>query len=182
VIVHGGAVLGADGFGFEPTRAGWVKIPQCGTVVVEDDVEIGANVTIDRARFGVTRIGRGVKIDNLVQVAHNVDVGEGALLIAQVGIAGSTRVGRGAILAGQVGVAGHATIGDGARIGAQSGVSGEVPAGADYFGTPARPRSDELRIWTLSGKLPEMNKRIRELERRLAQLEGAARTERKETT
>jgi len=174
VLIHAGTVLGSDGFGFEPTRTGWVKIPQCGTVLVEDDVEIGANVTVDRARFGVTRIGRGVKIDNLVQVGHNVDVGDGALLIAQVGIAGSTRVGKRAILAGQVGVAGHATIGDGARVGAQSGVSGEVPAGADYFGTPARPRADELRIWSLTGKLPDMSKRIKDLERRLAQLDGRA--------
>jgi UDP-3-O-[3-hydroxymyristoyl] glucosamine N-acyltransferase len=174
VLIHAGAVLGSDGFGFEPTRTGWVKIPQCGTVVVEDDAEIGANVTIDRARFGVTRIGRGVKIDNLVQVGHNVVVEDGALLIAQVGIAGSTRVGKRAILAGQVGVAGHATIGDGARVGAQSGVAGDVPAGADYFGTPARPRADELRIWSLTGKLPGMIKRIRDLERRLQLLDGRA--------
>ena len=137
-IVHAGAVLGADGFGFEPVRdpdRPWRKIPQCGTVVVEDDVEIGANATIDRARFGATRIGRGAKIDNLVHIAHNVVIGRGALIIAQVGIAGSTRVGDRAILAGQAGINGHIEIGAGARIAAQAGVFGDVPPGADYLGS-----------------------------------------------
>jgi UDP-3-O-[3-hydroxymyristoyl] glucosamine N-acyltransferase len=171
-VIHSGAVLGADGYGFEPTREGWDKIPQCGTVVVEDDVEIGANVTIDRARFGATRIGRGAKLDNLVQIGHNVVIGEHALVIAQTGIAGSSRVGRRAILAGQVGVAGHVEIGDGARIAGQAGVFSDVPAGADYLGWPARPRGEALRVLALQNKLPELSDRVRELERKLSHLEG----------
>jgi UDP-3-O-[3-hydroxymyristoyl] glucosamine N-acyltransferase len=164
-VLHAGCVIGADGFGFEPTKDGWVKIPQCGTVVVEDDVEIGANTTIDRARFGATRIGRGVKLDNLVHLAHNVEVGELALVIAQTGVAGSARIGKRAIVAGQVGVAGHVHIGDGARVAAQSGVFGDVPAGADYMGHPARPRVRSLRVLALVQRLPEFEQRLRELER-----------------
>lgn len=170
--LHAGAVIGSDGYGFEPTREGWEKIPQCGIAIVEDDVEIGANATIDRARFGATRIGRGAKLDNLVHVAHNVVVGEAALLIAQTGIAGSSRIGKRAILAGQVGVTGHASIGDGARIAAQSGVFGDVPAGADYMGYPARPRGESLRLLALVARLPELTERVRELEKKLAGLEG----------
>ena len=174
-ILHAGTVIGADGYGFEPTAdpaRPWKKIPQCGTVVVEDDVEIGANVTIDRGRFGATRIGRGAKIDNLVHIAHNVVIGEGALIIAQVGIAGSTRVGARAILAGQAGINGHIEIGAGARIAAQAGVFGDVPAGADYLGWPARPRGEALRQYALVQRLPEMQERLKTLERRLAELEG----------
>lgn len=170
--LHAGCVIGSDGYGFEPTREGWEKIPQCGIALVEDDVEIGANTTIDRARFGATRIGRGAKLDNLVHVAHNVVVGDAALLIAQTGIAGSSRIGKRAILAGQVGVTGHATIGDGARIAAQSGVFGDVPAGADYMGHPARPRGESLRLLALVARLPELTARVRELEKKLASLEG----------
>ncbi|MBL8862029.1 MAG: UDP-3-O-(3-hydroxymyristoyl)glucosamine N-acyltransferase [Planctomycetes bacterium] len=172
-LVHGGTVIGSDGFGFDPTATGWAKIPQVGTVEVGDDVEIGANCTIDRGRFGPTRIGHGVKMDNLVHVAHNVVVEEAALLIAQVGVAGSTRIGQRAILAGQVGVAGHALIGAGARIGAQSGVAGEVPPGADYFGSPARPRGEALRSWMIVAKLPELQQKVRDMARRLAALEAA---------
>jgi UDP-3-O-[3-hydroxymyristoyl] glucosamine N-acyltransferase len=175
-IVHSGTVLGSDGYGFEPTREGWAKIPQVGTVVVEDDVEIGANCTIDRGRFGATRIGRGAKLDNLVHIAHNVIVGEAALVIAQVGIAGSAKIGKRVILAGQVGVSGHVTIGDGARIGAQSGAIGDVPPGVDWMGTPARARPDVLRSWTLTLKLPELNQRVRDLERKLARLERSVET------
>ena len=166
-IVHAGTVLGSDGFGFEPPREGWRKIPQCGNVVVEDDVEIGANSAIDCGRFGATRIGRGVKIDNLVHVAHNVVVGDGALLIAQVGIAGSTRVGPRAILAGQAGVNGHIEIGAGARVGGQAGVFNDVPPGADVIGWPARPRREALRKYALVEKLPELLERLRVLEARL---------------
>jgi UDP-3-O-[3-hydroxymyristoyl] glucosamine N-acyltransferase len=169
-IVHAGTVLGSDGYGFEPSAdpaLPWTKIPQCGTVVVEDDVEIGANVTIDRGRFGATRIGRGAKIDNLVQIAHNVVIGPGALIIAQVGIAGSTRVGARAILAGQAGINGHIEIGAGARIAAQAGVFGDVPPGADYLGWPARPRREALRRYAHIERLPQMQERIQELERRL---------------
>jgi len=174
-IVHAGAVLGADGYGFEPSSdpaTPWTKIPQCGTVVVEDDVEIGANVTIDRGRFGATRIGRGAKIDNLVHIAHNVVIGPGALIIAQVGIAGSTRVGARAILAGQAGINGHIEIGAGARIAAQAGVFGDVPAGADYLGWPARPRAEALRRYAFVERLPQMQERLKEVERRLKELEG----------
>ncbi len=170
-VVHAGAVLGADGYGFDPTPNGWQKIPQCGTVVIEDDVEIGANTCIDRGRFGATRIARGAKLDNLVHIAHNVVVGEGALLIAQVGVAGSTKIGARAILAGQVGVNGHIEIGDGARIAAQAGVFGDVPPGADYLGWPARPRREALRNLALSQRLPQLIERVRELEEKLAEIE-----------
>jgi acyl-[acyl carrier protein]--UDP-N-acetylglucosamine O-acyltransferase len=156
-VVHAGAVIGADGYGFEPSgdpASFWRKIPQCGTVVLEDEVELGANATIDRGRFGATRVGRGAKIDNLVHIAHNVVIGEGALIIAQVGIAGSTRVGARAILAGQAGINGHIEIGAGARIAAQAGVFGDVPAGADYLGWPARPRIEALRQYALVQRLP----------------------------
>ena len=122
-IIHSGTVIGADGFGFVPTAEGNEKIPQLGTVVIEDDVEIGANCAIDRGALGETRIGRGVKIDNLVHLAHNVVVGEHSLLVAQVGVSGSTKLGRRVILAGQVGLTGHIELGDGVRVGAQSGVA-----------------------------------------------------------
>jgi UDP-3-O-[3-hydroxymyristoyl] glucosamine N-acyltransferase len=173
-LVHAGVVIGSDGFGFEPTATGWAKIPQVGTVEIGDDVEIGANCAIDRGRFGPTRIGHGVKMDNLVHVAHNVVVEDGALLIAQVGIAGSSRVGRRAIVAGQAGIGGHVTIGPGARVGAQSGVANDVPAGADYFGTPARPRFEALRSVALVARLPELQRELRELAGRIAELELAA--------
>ena len=176
-IVHAGAVLGSDGFGFEPTREGWRKVPQCGNVVIEDDVEIGANSTIDRGRFGATRIGRGVKIDNLVHVAHNVVVGDGALLIAQVGIAGSTRIGPRAILAGQAGINGHIEIGAGARVGAQSGVIDDVPAGAEVLGFPARARQQALRRLALVDRLPELFERVRALEREPGTAEARSRRE-----
>ncbi len=171
-IVHAGSVIGSDGFGFEPGAEGWEKIPQSGTVVVGDDVEIGANSTIDRARFGATRIGNGVKIDNLVQIGHNVVVGDGALLIAQVGVAGSVKIGERAILAGQAGIAGHLEIGPGARIAAQSGVGKDVGAGKDWFGSPAREKGEAFRLLALYAKLPEFAKRLREVEERLGRLEG----------
>jgi UDP-3-O-[3-hydroxymyristoyl] glucosamine N-acyltransferase len=164
-IVHPGTVIGSDGFGFEPTAEGWEKVPQCGTVVVGDDVEIGANCAIDRGRFEATRIGNGVKIDNLVHIAHNVVVEDGALLIAQVGVAGSTRVGARAILAGQAGVAGHLTIGAGARVAPQSGVGKDVPPGEDQFGSPAREKGEAFRLLALYAKLPELFQRLRRLER-----------------
>jgi UDP-3-O-[3-hydroxymyristoyl] glucosamine N-acyltransferase len=173
-LVHGGTVIGSDGFGFEPTATGWAKIPQVGTVIVGDDVEMGANCTIDRGRFGPTRIGNGVKLDNLVHVAHNVVVEDGALLIAQVGIAGSTRVGKRAIIAGQAGIAGHVVIGDGARVGAQSGVAHDVGPGEDCFGSPARPRAEALRSATIVAKLPALQLRIRDMANRIQALEAAA--------
>lgn len=170
-VIHAGAVIGSDGFGFDPGPAGWIKVPQCGTVVVEDDVEIGANTTIDRARFGATRIGRGAKLDNLVHVAHNVEIGEGALLIAQVGISGSTRIGARAILAGQVGSVGHVEIGPGARVGGRSVVTKDLPGGADYLGDPARPKAQTLRLQAAQQRLPELVKTIRVLQERVARLE-----------
>lgn len=173
-LLHAGAVLGADGFGFEPPRAlgePWTKIPQSGTVVVEDDVEIGANATIDRARFGTTRIGRGAKLDNLIHVAHNCEIGAGSMLAAQVGIAGSTRVGRSAMIGGQTGIGGHLTLPDGVRIGAQSGVIGVIPSGVEVFGTPARPKREVFKHYALVERLPKLverlEARIAELERRL---------------
>jgi UDP-3-O-[3-hydroxymyristoyl] glucosamine N-acyltransferase len=169
--IHAGSVIGSDGFGFEPSRGGWQKIPQVGNAVIEDEVEIGANVTIDRGRFGSTRIGRGSKIDNLVQIGHNVVVGEGVLLVAQTGIAGSTRIEARAILAGQVGVQGHVTIGAGARIGGQAGVFGDVPPGEEWTGYPARPHRDSLRSLAEVQRLPKLVERIRALERRLQSLE-----------
>ena len=137
-ILHSGAVIGADGFGFEPDAKGVNrKIPQIGNVIIEDDVEIGANTTVDRAMMGSTVVRRNVKIDNLVQIAHNVEVGESSFLCAQVGIAGSTRIGKHCILAGQVGIAGHIEITDNCVFGAQSGVSGNVRKAGMYIGSPA---------------------------------------------
>ncbi|MSR63644.1 MAG: UDP-3-O-(3-hydroxymyristoyl)glucosamine N-acyltransferase [Planctomycetes bacterium] len=176
-LIHAGTVLGSDGFGFEQGPAGWEKVPQYGTVLVGDDVEMGANCAIDRGRFDATRIGNGVKLDNLVHLAHNVVVEDGTLLLAQVGVAGSTRIGARAILAGQVGVAGHLSIGAGARIGAQSGVGQDIAPGHDHFGSPSRAKGETLRIHTLSGKLPELFQRVRALEKELA----AARASREET-
>jgi UDP-3-O-[3-hydroxymyristoyl] glucosamine N-acyltransferase len=170
-LVHSGAVLGADGFGFDPTPEGWVKVPQAGNVVVEDEVEIGANCTIDRARFGATRIGRGAKLDNLVHVAHNVQVGPGALLIAQAGIAGSAEIGAGAILAGQAGVGGHTRIASGVRVGGQAGVYGDLTEPGDYMGTPARPRGEALRAMASPKRVERLLQRVTELEARLARIE-----------
>jgi UDP-3-O-[3-hydroxymyristoyl] glucosamine N-acyltransferase len=178
VIIHPGAVLGADGFGFAFDGSAHRKIPQVGGVLIEDDVEIGANTTIDRATFGNTVVRRGTKIDNLVQVGHNVDIGEHSLLVAQVGISGSSRLGRGVVLAGQVGVADHVTIGDGVVAAAQSGIPSDVAAGERVFGSPARPLLQAKRITVAEGRLPELLQRVRALEKRLdsltARLEGSA--------
>ncbi len=175
-LIHAGTVIGSDGFGFEPSATGWEKIPQYGTVVVGDDVEMGANCAIDRGRFEATRIGNGVKLDNLVHVAHNVIVEDGALLIAQVGVAGSARVGARAILAGQVGIAGHLHIGAGARIAAQSGVGKDVPPGQDQFGSPSREKGEAFRLIALQGKLPELFQRVRALERLASARDGEERS------
>jgi len=140
VIIHSGTAIGSDGFGFVPGRESHTKIPQYGIVQIDDDVEIGAQVAVDRARFGRTWIKRGAKIDNLVQIAHNVVIGENCFIIAQAGIAGSSVLGRGAIAAGQAGVAGHLTIGEGAILMGQAGVTNDVPAGAKVVGMPAVDR------------------------------------------
>jgi len=172
VVIHPGAVLGADGFGFAFDGGAHRKIPQVGGVLIEDDVEIGANTTIDRATFGDTIVRRGTKIDNLVQIGHNVEVGEHSLLIAQVGVSGSSRLGRGVVLAGQVGVADHVTLGDGVVAGAQAGIPSSIEAGTKVLGTPARPIGLARRIMVAETRLPELLQRVRALEQRLAQLSG----------
>jgi UDP-3-O-[3-hydroxymyristoyl] glucosamine N-acyltransferase len=175
VIVHNGSVIGSDGFGYAVDGHGVrTKIPQIGIVVVGDDVEIGANVTIDRARFGKTRIGQGVKIDNLVQIAHNVVIGDHAVVVAQVGIAGSTTIGKNAILAGQAGIAGHVSIGDGAIVGAQGGVTKDVPAKAYVWGTPAMPMDKFGNLHALVGRLPVLKERLEALEGKVRLLGGGA--------
>jgi UDP-3-O-[3-hydroxymyristoyl] glucosamine N-acyltransferase len=156
VILHAGVVLGSDGFGYVPGRAGHEKIPHVGRCVIGDDVEIGANTTIDRGSVDDTVVGAGTKIDNLVQIAHNCRVGARCLIMAQVGLAGSTRVEDEVILTGQVGVAGHLTIGRGAKVGAQSGVMSSIPAGAEFFGYPARPRREAMRAIVASYRLAEI--------------------------
>jgi UDP-3-O-[3-hydroxymyristoyl] glucosamine N-acyltransferase len=166
-IIHSGTVIGADGFGFVPVPEGYFKIPSLGTVVIEDDVEIGANCALDRAAMGETRVGRGVKIDNLVALAHNVTVGEHSLLVAQAGVAGSTKLGARVILAGQAGVAGHIELGDGVQVGAKSGVNHSLPAGQKVFGSPARPQREAMQIHAHLSKLPEIYQRLKQVEEKL---------------
>jgi len=174
VIVHSGAVIGSDGFGYVFDGRGHRKIPQVGTVEIGDDVEIGAGTTIDRATLGATRIGRGTKIDNLVQVGHNVTIGESVILVSQVGIGGSTTVGDGAVIAGQVGVGDHLAIGAGARIGGQSGVIGNVEAGATVAGFGPQRHGDFLRSQAVYEQLPHLRRRLIDVEKRLAAAEAAA--------
>jgi len=173
VILHSGVVVGSDGFGYEKEGRRNVKIPQIGRVEIEDDVEIGANTTIDRATLGKTIIRRGVKIDNLVMVAHNVVIGEDSILVAQVGISGSSKIGNNVILAGQVGVVGHIEIGDNAVVGAQAGVTNDLPGNRGYVGSPALPHREYLRAITTFPKLPEMRKTLLDLEKRIAKMEEA---------
>jgi len=166
VLLHPGVVLGADGFGFAPLpEGGATKIPQTGTVVVEDDVEIGANTTVDRATLGATVIRRGAKLDNLVMIGHNCEVGAHSFLAAQVGLAGSTKLGRGVQMGGQAGAAGHLTIGDGAQVVAQSGVPNSVPAGHVVGGYPAVEVTRWRRASAALLRLPELLQRVRRLER-----------------
>jgi UDP-3-O-[3-hydroxymyristoyl] glucosamine N-acyltransferase len=173
VVVQNGAVIGGDGFGFARDQDGrYEKIPQVGIVVVEDDVEIGALAAIDRASMSETRIGRGTKIDNLVQVGHSVVIGQDTVLAGQVGIAGSTHVGNRVTLAGQVGVAGHLTIGDGVIATAQTGIPSSVEPGAVVSGSPGIENRGWLKSSALFARLPELQKKLRDLETRLARLEG----------
>jgi UDP-3-O-[3-hydroxymyristoyl] glucosamine N-acyltransferase len=172
VIVHSGAVIGADGFGYAFDGARHRKIPQVGGVRIEDDVEIGANTTIDRATLGETVVGQGTKIDNLVQVGHNVEIGEHTVIAGQAGISGSCRIGRGVVMGGQVGLADHVTIGDGVLLAAQSGVHVDIAAGERVFGSPALPLTESKRVILATRRLPELVRRLRTLERRLARLEG----------
>jgi len=155
-VVHSGVVIGADGFGFVRDGTTQVKIPHVGTVVIEDDVEVGANTTIDRATLGETRIGAGTKIDNLVQIAHNVTVGPRTLIVAQVGIAGSAVVGADVVLAGHVGVADHVTVGDGAQVLAKALVTRDVPPGAVVSGQPARPHREQLKMQAALARVPDL--------------------------
>jgi len=171
VIIHSGTVVGSDGFSYAQDGPRHVKVPQIGIVQIDDDVEIGANCAIDRAAMGKTWIKRGVKMDNLVQVAHNVVVGENALLIAMVGVSGSSEIGNNTILAGQVGVAGHIRVGDNVMVGAQSGLHKNVEDGSIVSGSPAIPHRQWLRVAQYSTKLPEMNKRLVALEKMVSELE-----------
>ncbi len=170
VIVHSGAVIGSDGFGYAQDGTTRVKIPQVGTVVVEDDVEIGANATIDRSTLGATHIKRGTKIDNLVQIAHNVVIGENTVVCGLTGISGSVTIGDNVTLAGQVGLADHVNIGSNATIGAQSGVTKDLEGGHYYLGSPAVPIGQASRQYAVIANLPELSKRVRELERQLERL------------
>ena len=172
VIVHSGAVVGSDGFGFITAGGCHQKVPQVGNVLIEDDVEIGANVTIDRATTGSTIVKSGTKIDNLVHLAHNVVIGENCFLVAQTGIAGSVKVGNNVTFAGQTGCAGHLTIGDNCVFAARSAPIGDVPANSFYAGFPARPHKDWLRSQASGNKVPDLIKKVRDLEKRLASLEG----------
>ncbi len=173
VIIHSGTVIGSDGFGFAPKPDGtYEKIPQLGIVVVEDDVEIGANCAVDRATMGETRIRRGTKLDNLIQVAHNVVIGEHTVIAAQTGISGSTKIGSGCMIAGQVGFTGHIEIADKTKIGAQSGVHRSIPEpGGTYFGYPAAPAREAMRVAAAMTQLPELLTTVRELRARIEELE-----------
>ncbi|HAH07991.1 MAG TPA: UDP-3-O-(3-hydroxymyristoyl)glucosamine N-acyltransferase [Elusimicrobia bacterium] len=176
VTLHAGTVIGSDGFGYctDPKTGEHRKFPQIGRVVIENDVEIGSNVSIDRATTGETRIGAGTKIDNLVQIGHNVIIGPNGLLVSQVGVAGSTKIGRQVILAGQAGLVGHITIGDGAIIMAQTGVMDDVPSKQVLFGSPGRPRREAMKLQVLLSKLPEMVQTLKELKARILRQEHSA--------
>ncbi|MCC8018819.1 MAG: UDP-3-O-(3-hydroxymyristoyl)glucosamine N-acyltransferase [Rikenellaceae bacterium] len=171
VTIHAGAVIGADGFGFAPNPSGgYDKIPQLGNVVIGDNADIGANTCIDRATMGSTRIAAGVKLDNLIQVGHNVEIGENTVSAAQVGIAGSTKVGRGCMFGGQVGISGHIRIGDGVQIGSQSGIAKGIADGEVMMGSPAMPASRHHRVAAVTRSLPELSATVHDLARKVARL------------
>ncbi len=165
--IQPGAVIGSDGYGYEYADGKHNRVPQVGRVVVEDDVDVGANTCIDRARFDRTLVGAGTKIDNLVQIGHNVRIGRGCLIVSQTGISGSTKLGNFCILGGQVGLVGHIELGDGAKIGAQSGINHDIPAGEYVRGTPAYPFMTAHKLEILKEKLPEMFKRLQDVEKHL---------------
>jgi UDP-3-O-[3-hydroxymyristoyl] glucosamine N-acyltransferase len=169
-IIHAGAVIGADGFGFAPENGEFKKIAQLGNVVLEDNVEIGANTTIDRAVIGSTIIRQGVKLDNLIQIAHNVEIGRNTVMASQVGIAGSTKVGSNCMFGGQVGLSGHLNIGDNTQLGAQSGVISNIKAGAQLMGTPAIPIKNYMRSSIIFEKLPEIYRTINQLQKEVEDL------------
>ena len=169
VRIHAGTVVGSDGFGYVLDNGTHRKVPQIGSVIICDDVELGANVTIDRGALGPTIVGKGTKVDNLVQIAHNVTVGEHCILVSQCGIAGSTRLGNYVILGGQVGLAGHLKIGNRVSVGAQSGVMNNIPDGETWLWSPAQPDRTAKRQMIALQQLPELFRRVKELEKRLAQ-------------
>lgn len=171
VIVHSGTVVGSDGFGFATIKGLHHKIPQVGTVIIEDDVEIGANVTIDRARFDKTFIGKGTKIDNLVQIAHNVIIGENSIIVAQAGISGSTTIGKNVTLAGQAGLVGHITVGDGATVAAQGGVTKSISPNTLVSGYPAKPHDIAKRVNACVQNLPRLYQTVNELKKKIKELE-----------
>jgi len=172
VVLHSGAVIGADGHGFHPTAQGWEKLPHLGTVIIEDDVEIGANTTVDRATTGATVVGRGSKIDNLVQIAHNVHVGANCMIVSFVGVAGSTVIEDGVIIGGQVGIKDHVRIGAGSMLAARTGITRDIPPGSRLAGYPAIPHRDHLKVTTAMTHLPDLMQTVRKLEQRVAELEG----------
>ena len=174
VTIHAGTVVGSDGFGYLQAGGRHHKIPQVGTVVIEDDVELGANVAVDRATFGRTIIRKGTKVDNLVQIAHNVEIGEHNILVSQVGIAGSSKTGHHVIVGGQAGISDHVTIGDLAMIAARTALYRNVPAKEVVAGSPAQPRMEWLKSMAIVAKLPELRQQIREMEERLKTLEAKA--------
>jgi len=180
VILHAGVVIGSDGFGYAKDGKKNIKVPQVGTVEIEDDVEIGANTTVDRATLGKTLIRRGVKIDNLVQVAHNVVIGEDSIVVAQVGISGSTKLGSNVTVGGQAGFVGHISIGDNVMIGAQSGVMNDLASNQAYTGSPAVPHREFLRITSSYLKLPDMKKLLSDIDKRLKKIEQPEASENKE--
>ena len=166
-ILHSGAVVGADGFGFAPVDGHYNKIPQMGNVVIADDVEIGANTTVDRATMGSTRVGKGTKLDNLIQIGHNVQIGENTVSSAQTGIAGTSKVGRNCFLAGQVGIADHITVGDFVKIGSKSGIDRDIPSGQVRFGSPALNGREYYRSFAVFKVLPELSRRVDNIEKKL---------------
>ena len=171
-IIHSGVVIGADGFGFAPKEDGsFAKIPQLGNVVIEDNVELGANTCIDRAKTDTTYIRQGVKLDNLIQIGHNVEIGANTVMSAQVGVAGTSKVGSNCFVAGQVGVADHITIGDRVKIGSKSGIDKSVGNDEIRFGYPALPGIQYHRSFAVFRQLPEMSQKLRELEKRIAKIE-----------
>ena len=171
-IIHAGVVIGSDGFGFAPENGAYKKIPQMGIVIVEDDVEIGANTTIDRAVMDATIIRKGVKLDNLIQIAHNVEIGENTVMAAQVGISGSTKVGKHCMFGGQVGLGGHITVGDNANIGAQSGIISNVKSDAKIIGSPAIPVKDFFRSSIIFPKLPEIYRQMAQMQKEIESLKA----------
>ena len=170
VTIHAGSVIGADGFGFAPNTEGYDKIPQIGIVTIEDDVEIGANTCVDRSTMGTTIIRKGVKLDNLVQIAHNVEVGENTVMSAQVGVAGSTKIGKWCMFGGQVGISGHINIGDKTFLGAQSGVPGNIKGNETLIGTPPMAPKAYFKSIAITRKLPEIYKQLNELQKQVEEL------------